>query len=33
MHIRESPWLPGEWVDDMVFAILARAWKVVAHFP
>jgi RimJ/RimL family protein N-acetyltransferase len=26
-HFRESLWLHGEWVDDMVFAILAREWQ------
>lgn len=25
-HLRESLWLHGEWVDDAVFAILAREW-------
>lgn len=25
-HFRESLWLHGEWVDDAVFAILAREW-------
>lgn len=25
-HFRESLWLHGEWVDDMVFALLAREW-------
>jgi RimJ/RimL family protein N-acetyltransferase len=26
-HLRESLWLHGEWVDDAVFAILAREWQ------
>jgi RimJ/RimL family protein N-acetyltransferase len=26
-HFRESLWLHGEWVDDVVFAILAREWN------
>ncbi|MGN6281076.1 GNAT family N-acetyltransferase [Frateuria sp.] len=26
-HFRESLWLHGEWVDDVVFAILAREWQ------
>jgi RimJ/RimL family protein N-acetyltransferase len=25
-HLRESLWLHGEWVDDAVFAMLAREW-------
>lgn len=25
-HHRESLWLHGEWVDDAVFALLAREW-------
>jgi RimJ/RimL family protein N-acetyltransferase len=25
-HFRESLWLGGEWVDDVVFAMLAREW-------
>ena len=25
-HHRESLWLHGEWVDDVVFAMLAREW-------
>jgi RimJ/RimL family protein N-acetyltransferase len=25
-HFRESLWLHGEWVDDAVFALLAREW-------
>ena len=25
-HHRESLWLGGEWVDDMVFAVLSREW-------
>ena len=27
-HHRESLWLHGEWVDDVVFAMLAREWPV-----
>lgn len=26
-HHRESLWLHGEWVDDMIFAMLARDWS------
>jgi RimJ/RimL family protein N-acetyltransferase len=26
-HFRESLWLHGEWVDDVVFALLAREWR------
>jgi RimJ/RimL family protein N-acetyltransferase len=26
-HFRESLWLHGEWVDDVVFAILSREWQ------
>jgi RimJ/RimL family protein N-acetyltransferase len=26
-HFRESLWLHGEWVDDVVFAMLAREWR------
>jgi RimJ/RimL family protein N-acetyltransferase len=26
-HFRESLWLHGEWVDDVVFAMLAREWN------
>jgi RimJ/RimL family protein N-acetyltransferase len=29
-HFRESLWLHGEWVDDMVFAILAHEWQEAA---
>jgi RimJ/RimL family protein N-acetyltransferase len=29
-HFRESLWLHGEWVDDMVFAMLAREWQAAA---
>ena len=25
-HFRESLWLGGQWVDDVVFAMLAREW-------
>jgi RimJ/RimL family protein N-acetyltransferase len=25
-HHRESLWLHGEWVDDMIFAMLSRDW-------
>ncbi|KAA0068907.1 GNAT family protein [Rhodanobacter sp. T12-5] len=25
-HHRESLWLRGEWVDDVIFAMLAREW-------
>jgi RimJ/RimL family protein N-acetyltransferase len=27
-HHRESLWLHGEWVDDVVFALLASEWRV-----
>jgi len=27
-HFRESLWLQGEWVDDVVFAMLAREWSL-----
>jgi RimJ/RimL family protein N-acetyltransferase len=26
-HHRESLWLQGEWVDDVIFALLAREWQ------
>lgn len=26
-HIVKSLWFKGEWVDDVVFAILATEWK------
>ncbi len=26
-HHRESLWLRGEWVDDVIFAMLAREWR------
>jgi len=26
-HHRESLWLHGEWVDDVIFAMLAREWQ------
>lgn len=26
-HLRESLWFHGEWVDDVVFAMLAREWS------
>ena len=26
-HFRESLWIKGEWVDDMVFGILESEWK------
>jgi hypothetical protein len=25
-HFRQSLWLRGEWVDDLVFAILESEW-------
>lgn len=28
-HFRESLWLHGEWVDDAVYALLAREWQTV----
>jgi RimJ/RimL family protein N-acetyltransferase len=27
-HHRESLWLHGEWVDDMVFALLVHEWRI-----
>lgn len=27
-HHRESLWLRGEWVDDVIFAMLAREWRM-----
>jgi RimJ/RimL family protein N-acetyltransferase len=27
-HFRESLWIKGEWVDDLVFGMLASEWKV-----
>ena len=27
-HFRESLWFKGQWVDDLVFAILESEWKV-----
>lgn len=32
-HFRESLWLHGEWVDDAVFAILAREWQGAGESP
>ena len=29
-HFRESLWFRGEWVDDVVFAMLAREWCEIA---
>ena len=26
-HMVESLWLNGEWVDDVIFAILEREWQ------
>lgn len=26
-HFRESLWFHGEWVDDAIFALLAREWR------
>ena len=26
-HFRESLWVKGEWVDDLVFAVLASEWN------
>ncbi len=31
-HLRESLWLKGEWVDDVVFAVLRSEW-LAAHPP
>jgi RimJ/RimL family protein N-acetyltransferase len=30
-HFRESLRLRGEWVDDVVFAMLAREWKAASR--
>jgi RimJ/RimL family protein N-acetyltransferase len=30
-HHRESLWLHGEWVDDMVFAMLSRDWPMTTR--
>lgn len=32
-HHRESLWLHGEWVDDMVFAMLSRDWPAAKRSP
>ncbi len=32
-HFRESLWLQGEWVDDIVFAILQSEWKSLRGSP
>jgi RimJ/RimL family protein N-acetyltransferase len=33
-HFRERFWLHGEWVDDVIFAILAREWpEAKQHKP
>lgn len=29
-HMRESLWFRGEWVDDVVFALLAREWREIS---
>jgi len=29
-HHRESLWLRGEWVDDVIFALLSREWRQMA---
>jgi len=29
-HFRESLRFRGEWVDDVVFAMLAREWREIA---
>jgi RimJ/RimL family protein N-acetyltransferase len=29
-HFRKSLWFKGEWVDDVVFAVLASEWKGAA---
>ncbi|MFC5437735.1 GNAT family N-acetyltransferase [Rhodanobacter umsongensis] len=29
-HHRESLWLHGEWVDDVVFALLASEWRAAS---
>lgn len=28
-HLRESLWFHGEWVDDAIFALLAREWRAM----
>lgn len=30
-HFRESLWFRGEWVDDVVFGLLAREWADMAE--
>lgn len=30
-HLRESLWLHGEWVDDAMFALLAREWPAAGQ--
>ena len=30
-HHRESLWLRGVWVDDAIFALLAREWQAARH--
>jgi|SRR5579859_1073002 len=29
-HLRESLWFRDEWVDDVVFALLAREWREIS---
>ena len=29
-HLRESLWFRGEWVDDVIFAMLEREWRANA---
>ena len=26
-HFRESLWFKGEWVDDVIYAMLRREWQ------
>lgn len=26
-HLRENAWIKGEWVDSLIYAILAREWR------
>ncbi|HEY6233849.1 MAG TPA: GNAT family N-acetyltransferase [Candidatus Elarobacter sp.] len=32
-HHVESLWLMGEWVDDVIFAMLAREWRAYVAVP
>ena len=32
-HFVESLWFKGEWVDDVIFAILASEWESYGNGP